>query len=82
MQAASKIDQGRQAWIALAVLDIDHSAEAQVAMSCQLLQGHAAILANAPEVHSERVEHRVGQRRRHDTDLITRASLTTMNSCA
>jgi hypothetical protein len=51
-------------------------------MVCQLLQGQAAILANAPEVHSERVEHRVGQGRRHANDLITRASLATMNSCA
>jgi hypothetical protein len=33
-------------------------------------------------VHAERVKHRVGRRRRHATDLNSRTSLTTMNSCA
>jgi hypothetical protein len=61
MQAVSKVEQGRQAWIALAMLDIDHSAEAQAAMVCQLLQGHAPILAHAPKMQSERMEHRIGQ---------------------
>jgi hypothetical protein len=41
LQAARKVEQGCQAWVAVPMLDINHAAEAHPASLCQLLKGES-----------------------------------------